>query len=87
MKQSVIVKSIHGENITQLRHRLESEMDVVTEDEPIADRHDVLSDAVVGRRDPLRRQELGWDRAKNCPPFLIQLTQAALQCLGVGRKA
>jgi len=49
------VESVNGKHITQLGLGLEPEVDVVAEQEPITDREHITSDAVVFRRDPLRR--------------------------------
>ena len=61
--------------VGDLGHRLQAHVDVVAEDKFIFDGNKILSNAVIGGRDPLSRNQLGRNRAKNVAPLFIKLIQ------------
>ena len=68
-----VAKLENSKDIRQFRPSLQTHVNVVAENKPVPDRHDVPWEAVILSRDPLVRDQLSRDRAKHITPLIVQL--------------
>ncbi len=78
-RQGVVSEGVDGEHICRFGFRLQSEVDVVAEQESLADGHHVSRKTVVVGGNPLRTQQSGVDGPEYFSACFVQLIQSGSQ--------
>ncbi len=81
--KGAVAKLVDREHVRQGGFGLQAQVDVVAEEEAVADRHHVARHAVVVGRNPLGAQQSGLDRAEHLAAGVVQLSQARTEILGL----
>ena len=78
-----VAEFVDGKHVGEIGLRLQTEVHVVAEQKPVAERHHVAGHAIVGRRDPLGSEQRGVDRAEHFLAGVVEPAEPLPQLLAV----
>ena len=78
-----VFETIDRKHVRQFRRRLQAHMDVVAEEEFVADRNDIASRTIVLGRDTLLRNQFSRNCAEDVASLVVELLQTSIEFSGM----